>query len=135
MNKLRWKLFTILVFGFSAPIWWTWAVSKLIYATYIMSGSPDRPTVTHLWGTVYTPSFLFGIVVGFVIARLSSPKPVKGWVLFISALAFAEVLINIVSAISIEELRLTLISTGNLFFFIGTALVPGVFAMPERNIR
>ena len=133
MKTTLWKWVVILIFGFSAPLWWTWSISNLTYAIYVASGSPAKPTTWLLWYSIYAPSFLLGIVAGFAVFLLCKPQLIKGWLLFICTLAITTIVNGIILEAPIEQLRLTFATIGNLFFFAGTIIVPGASVFRQAN--
>lgn len=118
------KLGIIGVVGLLAPMWWTWTISQATYAIYVASGSPERPTRTLLWASVYAPSLILGIAAGVAVGVLSATTPLKGWLIFIGALVVGSVLLGTLVGSPAEHLSSVFASVGNWLFLIGSMLWP-----------
>jgi hypothetical protein len=134
MDPRRLKLGVVALVGFLAPLWWTWAVNQAAYAIHVAFGDPERPTKAMLWGSVYTPSFLLGLIGGVVAAVLSPSSPMKGWVAFFASLVVSGVLIGAYLGEPIEYLGALFGSIGNGLFFVGSLLWPVIAHVRKRAV-
>jgi uncharacterized membrane protein YeaQ/YmgE (transglycosylase-associated protein family) len=134
MNSRRLKLGVAGLVGFLAPLWWTWVVNQAAYAIHVAIGNPDRPTKAMLWGSVYAPSFLLGLIAGVVAAVLSPGSPMKGWVAFFAGLVVSGALIGAYLGEPIAYLEALFVSTGNALFFVGSLLWPVIAHVRKRAV-
>ena len=126
VNSAPIKLGVIAVAGLLAPLWWTWAATQLTYAVYLASGSPQRPTQSLLWASIYAPAFILGLLAGAIVAILSAPAPLRGWLAFFGSLVLGTIALGIYFGAPVEHFAATFSSPGNWFFLVGTLLWPGV---------
>jgi hypothetical protein len=122
----------VFALGLLAPVWWTWAISKLTYAVYTWSGSPDRSTQSLLWTSIYVPSLVLGLVVGAIVVFALTEATLKGWLIFFGALLLCTLILGFVSGKPLEYMAGTFGSVGNWFFFVGSAVLPVVACAKKR---
>ena len=128
------KLSIVAVVGLLAPLWWTWAVSQTAHAIYVASGSPERPTRTLLWSSIYAPSFVLGFLAGIVAAILSSDSPLKGWAAFFVSLVVSSLVIGFYLGEPMQYLGSLFRSFGNALFFAGSLLWPAIAHARKRAV-
>ena len=109
-------------------------MNQAAYAIHVAMGDPERPTKAMLWGSVYAPSFLLGLVAGVVAAVLSPGSPIKGWVAFFASLVVSSVLIGAYLGEPIAYLGTLFGSTGNALFFVGSLLWPVIAHVRKRAV-
>jgi len=120
------------VLGLLAPVWWTWAVGKLIYGLYVLGGSPERPSPFFASAVILIPSFLVGLIGGGIAAALVLNTPFRGWVVF-AVSAILGTIISLFAVASLEALPELLKSTGTWSFAAGTLAVPAILQVIMRR--
>jgi hypothetical protein len=128
------KLSAAALLGLLAPLWWTLAVNQAAYAIYVMIGSPEKPTKSLLWGSVYAPSFILGVAAGVVATLLSARSPLKGWAAFFLSLMVSSLALGIYFDEPVEYLRTFYKSVGNSLFFAGSLLWPAIAHARRRAV-
>ena len=134
MNAARLKLTAAALLGFLAPLWWTLAVNQAAQAIYVAVESPDRPTRALLWGSVYAPSLVLGVIAGVVASVLSPSGPLKGWLAFFLALLASSLCLGFYFGEPIEYLGSLYGSVGNGLFFAGSFLWPAIAHVRRRAV-
>jgi len=120
------------VLGLLAPLWWTWAVSKLIYGLFVLGGSPERPSPLFASAIILIPSLLVGVVGGGIAAVLVLNAPLRGWVVFAVSVVLGTI-VSLFAVASLEALPELLKSTGTWSFAAGTLAVPAILQLIRRR--
>jgi hypothetical protein len=122
-NQLR----LLALVGLLAPVWLNWSLGRLTYAIYVAKGAPSRPSLGLLWTSVYAPSLVLGLLAGVAASVLSKESPIKGWVIFSVSLLVGAAVQSVLTGVALLEcLGAFLGSVGNLLFWVGTLLWPGI---------
>jgi len=117
------RLSAIIVLGLLAPFWWGLSAPRLTIELSRFGGSV----------AVFVPNILLGLVAGFILTRLASTFPLKGWVLFWAALVGAIVAPELFftdGAVSISQI---FFSPGNVAFMLATLAFPLYFFLRGRR--
>lgn len=133
MNVTHTRIASIAIIGALAPLWWTWAVSNLIYGFFVLGGSPEHPSTTFARASILLPSLLLGLCVGFVLSLLARGFLLQGWLLFLVALLVGALAFGWVSGVGYTVLWQLFSSAGNLTFLLSTLLIPLVAFMRARR--
>jgi len=134
MGAAHVKLSIIALTGLLAPLWWTLAVNQAAHAIYLAIGSPERPTRALLWGSVYAPSFVLGVVAGVVATVLSTSRPLMGWLAFFVSLVVSSVALGLYFGEPMQYLATFYGSIGNGLFFVGSLLWPAIAYARKRAV-
>lgn len=127
------RIITIAVTGLLAPLWWTWAVSNLIYGFFLLGGSPEHPSNIFAWSSILLPSFLLGLVTGAILLLLCPTFLLRGWVLFWPALLVTTIIFGLVNEIPSVGVSQLFGSSGNIAFLLASLLVPLSFSLRSRR--
>ena len=133
MNKAYLRIALIIVLGGLAPIWWTWVVSKLILAFFILGGSPEHPSSFFAWASILIPSLILGLTVGLLLSILARGFILKGWLLFWFALFLGTLTYSFAFGIGSGALGQLFNNSGNLIFLVGTLLLPLAICVRARR--
>ena len=134
MNGARLKLTVAVLLGLSAPLWWTWLVGQATHAMYVAAGSPEQATRGLLWGSVYMPSFILGVLAGVLASVLSPSSPLTGWVAFFLALLLSTLGLGLYLGEPITQLRSLYGSVGNILFIAGSLVWPTFAQVRKRAV-
>ena len=123
MSHTYTRISAIVILGLIAPLWWTWAVSYLIYGFFLLGGASEHPSTIFAWTSILLPSISLGLAVGAIIFLLGPRFLLKGWALFwvallVGSFAFGQAVGN---PAAVAEL---FTSVGTLAFMVGSLVVP-----------
>ncbi len=120
----NWRLSTVVGIGLLAPLWWTWSISKLVYAFYIAAGSPATPSATFISASLLLPSLALGLAIGALIANLSSNEPGRLWWLFWASTLVSATLLDLTFNQSASAVIELFRSPSNCAFLIASSAQP-----------
>lgn len=127
------RLGTVGALGLTAPLWWTWAVGQMIYAAYILAGSPRRPSASFLVISQVVPSALIGAAAGAIVALLAPRSPMKAWLLFIGALLCGMAAYGVIADEGPEFVAVLVQTSGNIAFLVTTITAPLILHFRNRG--
>jgi hypothetical protein len=108
--------------GLLAPFWWTWSISKLIYAFYVSAGSPANPGPAFVHASLLLPSLALGFAAGMLVVSLATKYLIRSWLLFWIAILLSTTLLDLAFNKSATGLIELFHSSGNCSFLIATSL-------------
>jgi hypothetical protein len=127
------KLSIVAAGGLMAPLWWTWAVSQLTYLLHLATG-PERPSKAMFYAMVFGSSFAIGIAAGVLIAFLTRPNSMKGWIVFFAAMVLSSLSLGLFFGAPVEALGALFGFGGSWFFFGGSILGPAITEVRKRAV-
>ena len=122
------RIAAISVFGFLAPLWWSWAASQMTYGLYVLGASPANPSKLAAWSSVLIPSSALGFTAGAVVAVISQYRPISSWLVFSISL----ILGSVAFAGTVSTLG-GLASSPGTWAFVICALLGALFATGANN--
>lgn len=127
------RIVTIAIIGLSAPLWWTWAISNLIYGFFLLGGSPEHPSEIFAWSSILLPSSLLGLATGAVLFPLCPDFMFRGWALFWAALLLSTVIFGLATDMFPSGISQLFSSPGNIAFLLSSLIVPLSFSLRGRR--
>jgi hypothetical protein len=124
MSPSSLRVLLVVGVGLLAPLWWTWAVNNLIYALYLASGSPERPSPIYGHALLLLPSAALGLLVGAGVSVVCSSFPVKGWATLWGAIFIGSAVFSVAVAGSLVFLAELFRTSGNVVFLVATSVPP-----------
>ena len=129
MSHAHIRIITIAVIGLLAPLWWTWAVSNLIYGFFLLGGSPEHPSNTFAWLSILLPSVLLGLATGAILLPLCPTFLLRGWVLFWAALLLTTIIFGLVNDTTTAGISQLFGGSSNIAFLLSSLIVPLSFSL------
>lgn len=133
MPILQLRIVAAALLGLLAPLWWTWAVSNLIYGFFLVGGSPEHPSKVFAWSSILLPSALLGFGMGAVLSHICTSFWLRGWVLFWAALLLTTIIIGLANHIPTAGVSQLFSSVGNVTFLASSLVVPLFLSLRGRR--
>jgi len=132
MSHTYTRISVIVILGLIAPLWWTWAVSHLIYGFFLLGGASEHPSTIFAWTSILLPSIFLGLAVGAAIFLLVPRFMLRGWALFWVSLMVGSFAFGLAAGnfAAVGELFR---SVGTLAFLVGSLVVPLIMSVRGRH--